>query len=83
MALLAKHPTPSLSFALGEAFQFDWSTEGLMVGGIYYNKVQLSHMKADRNAQSPHWFGLFAVWRVVGSLDQRIPRPAPLPTDRE
>ena len=34
-----------LTFALGEAFQFDWSTEGLMVGGIYYNKVQLSHMK--------------------------------------
>ena len=34
-----------LSFALGEAFQFDWSTEGLMVGGIYYNKLQLSHLK--------------------------------------
>jgi len=34
-----------LTFALGEAFQFDWSTEGLTVGGIYYNKVQLSHMK--------------------------------------
>ncbi len=25
-----------LSFALGEAFQFDWREEGLMVGGIYY-----------------------------------------------
>jgi len=24
-----------LSFALGEAFQFDWSEEGLVVGGIY------------------------------------------------
>jgi len=41
----APHAFVPLSFALGEAFQFDWSTEGLMVGGIYYNKVQLSHMK--------------------------------------
>ena len=24
-----------LTFALGEAFQFDWSEEGLLVGGIY------------------------------------------------
>jgi len=39
------HAFVPLSFALGEAFQFDWSTEGLMVGGIYYNKVQLSHVK--------------------------------------
>ena len=41
----APHAFVPLSFALGEAFQFDWSTEGLLVGGIYYNKVQLSHMK--------------------------------------
>ncbi len=33
-----------LSFALGEAFQFDWSEEGLVVGGIYY-RVQVSHLK--------------------------------------
>ena len=33
-----------LSFAFGEAFQFDWSEEGLVVGGIYY-RVQVSHMK--------------------------------------
>jgi hypothetical protein len=25
----------SLSFALGEAFQFDWSEEALVIGGIY------------------------------------------------
>ena len=25
-----------LSFELGEAFQFDWSEEGLMVGGVFY-----------------------------------------------
>jgi hypothetical protein len=31
-------------FELGEAFQFDWSEEGLVVGGIYY-RLQVSHMK--------------------------------------
>ncbi len=33
-----------LTFELGEAFQFDWSEEGLVVGGIYY-RVQLAHLK--------------------------------------
>jgi len=33
-----------LDFELGEAFQFDWSEEGLVVGGIYY-RVQVAHMK--------------------------------------
>ena len=33
-----------LVFELGEAFQFDWSEEGLVVGGIYY-RMQVSHMK--------------------------------------
>ena len=33
-----------LSFALGEAFQFDWSDEGMVVGGIYY-KLQVAHLK--------------------------------------
>ena len=33
-----------LAFDLGEAFQFDWSEEGLVVGGIYY-RMQVSHMK--------------------------------------
>lgn len=33
-----------LAFEHGEAFQFDWSEEGLVVGGIYY-RVQVSHMK--------------------------------------
>ena len=40
-ALLAFVP---LSFAPGEAFQFDWSEEGLVVGGIY-SRVQVSHLK--------------------------------------
>ncbi|MGF6408816.1 transposase [Paraburkholderia sp. MM5482-R2] len=33
-----------MRFELGEAFQFDWSEEGLVVGGIY-RKLQVSHMK--------------------------------------
>lgn len=31
-----------LTFALGEAFQFDWSEEGLVVGGIFY-RMHVSH----------------------------------------
>ena len=33
-----------LAFELGEAFQFDWSEEGMVVGGIYY-RMQVSHLK--------------------------------------
>ena len=33
-----------LAFELGEAFQFDWSEEGLVVGGIYY-RMQVSQLK--------------------------------------
>ncbi len=33
-----------LSLALGEAFQFDWSEEGVVIGGVW-RKVQLAHMK--------------------------------------
>ena len=33
-----------LSFELGEAFQFDWSEEGLVVGGIY-RRMQVAHLK--------------------------------------
>ena len=33
-----------LSFELGEAFQFDWSDEGLVVGGVFY-KLQVAHLK--------------------------------------
>ena len=33
-----------LKFDLGEAFQFDWSEEGMVVGGIYH-RCQVSHMK--------------------------------------
>jgi transposase len=33
-----------LTFGLGEAFQFDWSEEPLVVGGIY-RRMQVSHLK--------------------------------------
>jgi len=33
-----------LAFELGEAFQFDWSEEGLVIGSIYY-RAQVAHMK--------------------------------------
>ena len=33
-----------LFFKNGEAFQFDWSEEGLLVGGLFY-KAQVSPMK--------------------------------------
>jgi hypothetical protein len=32
------------TFELGEAFQLDWSEEGLVVGVIYY-RMQVSHLK--------------------------------------
>jgi transposase len=43
----AKDPSRAfvpLSFELGEAFQFDWSEEGLLVGGVFY-KMQVAHLK--------------------------------------
>ena len=33
-----------LTFEPGEAFQFDWSDEGMVVGGLYY-KLQVAHLK--------------------------------------
>jgi len=33
-----------LRFAAGEAFQFDWSEEGLVIGGLY-RRLQVSHLK--------------------------------------
>ena len=33
-----------LTFENGEAFQFDWRDEGMLVGGVYH-KVQASHLK--------------------------------------
>ena len=33
-----------LTFALGEAFQFDWSEEGLVIGGVW-RRLLVAHMK--------------------------------------
>jgi len=40
-----------LSFELGETFHFDWSEEGLMVGGIY-RRMQVSHLKLSISGAS-------------------------------
>jgi transposase len=40
----AKKAFVPLKFALGEAFQFDWSEEGLVIGGLY-RRMQVAHMK--------------------------------------
>ena len=38
-----------LKFDLGEAFQFDWSEEGLVIGGIY-RRMQVSRMLSVRQS---------------------------------
>jgi transposase len=43
-AVTARSAYVPLSFAWGEAFQFDWSEESLVIGGIW-RKLQLAHMK--------------------------------------
>lgn len=40
----APHAFVPLKFDLGEAFQFDWSEEGMVIGGIY-RRMQVSHLK--------------------------------------
>jgi transposase len=40
----AGHAFVPLKFSLGEAFQYDWSEEGMLIGGIYY-RMQVSHLK--------------------------------------
>ena len=40
----APHAFVPLKFEMGEAFQFDWSEEGLVIGGIY-RRMQVSHLK--------------------------------------
>ena len=40
----APHAFVPLKFELGEAFQFDWSEEGLVIGGVY-RRIQVSHLK--------------------------------------
>ena len=42
-----------LAFELSEAFQFDWSEEGMVVGGIYY-RLQVSHRSSAPAGPAPH-----------------------------
>jgi transposase len=43
-AVTARSAYVPLQFEWGEAFQFDWSEEGIVIGGTY-RRVQLAHMK--------------------------------------
>jgi transposase len=43
-AVTARSAYVPLTFAWGEAFQFDWSDESLVIGGVW-RKIQLAHMK--------------------------------------
>ena len=43
-AVTARSAYVPLRFEWGEAFQFDWSEEGIVIGGVW-RKVQLAHMK--------------------------------------
>jgi transposase len=42
--LISTHAFVPLAFELGEAFQFDWSEEGQVVGGVYY-RLQVAQLK--------------------------------------
>jgi len=44
-AVTARSAYVPLSFDWGEAFQFDWSEESLLIGGSWRSKIQLAHMK--------------------------------------
>ncbi|RMP69742.1 Fused ISPsy20 transposase IstB/transcriptional regulator LysR protein [Pseudomonas syringae pv. berberidis] len=76
-----------LTFALGEAFQFDWSEEGLLIGGLF-RRIQVSHMKLCASRafwlvaypSQPELLGMVeCVWRrqddhrVAGSADTPLP----------
>ena len=43
-AVTARSAHVPLRFEWGEAFQFDWSEEGIVIGGVW-RKIQLAHMK--------------------------------------
>ena len=47
-----QHAFVPLKFELGEAFQFDWSEEGLVIGGIY-RRIQVSHLKLCASHDRP------------------------------
>ncbi len=60
-----------LSFELGEAFQFDWSEEGLVIGGIYYHSTySMGSYAAQAWAQTA---GLFQTFRHAERAATRCP----------
>ena len=63
-----------LTFELGEAFQFDWSEEGLVVGGICY-QMQVLHLKLCASRA----FWLVAYLRAAFGLAMRAGLDPTLP----
>jgi hypothetical protein len=59
-----------LSFELGEAFQFDWSEEGLVIGGMYH-RVQVAHMKLCASRGRSGWWPIRA--RATRCCSMRTP----------
>ena len=78
-----------LAFEWGEAYQFDWSEEGVVVGGVYY-RVQVAHLMAchaelSRRLNLDIWFcDPHAPWQrgsnenTNGLLRQFLPKGADL-----
>jgi hypothetical protein len=49
------------------AIQFDWSEEGLVIGGVY-RKLQVAHMKLC--ASRAFWIVAYPVPRIVGASER-------------
>ena len=58
----------------GEAFQFDWSEEGLVVGGIY-DRMQVSHLKLS--ASRAFWLVAYPQSRPRGAVRRAPARARP------
>lgn len=65
----APHAFVPLTFELGEAFQFDWSEEGLVIGGIY-RRMQVSHLKLCAS-RAFWWIGS----RIIATSSKRATNP--------
>ena len=59
-----------LHFELGQPFQFDWSEEGLVVGGIYC-RMQVSHLKLC--ASRAFWLHPWPEERLTITTRSRMP----------
>ena len=61
-----------LSFGLGEAFQFDWSEESLVIGGIH-RRLQVAHLKLC--ASRAFWLVAYPV-RATKCCSKPTPAPS-------